>query len=59
MKIVRDRKANKLWLSIENYVERVVKRFNMKNAKLKLILMIRIIYVKHCLHTLFENHFKN
>jgi hypothetical protein len=33
MKIVRDRKARKLFLSQEEYVERVIKRFNMENAK--------------------------
>ncbi|CAH9131081.1 unnamed protein product [Cuscuta epithymum] len=33
MKIVRDRKARKLFLSQEEYVERVIKRFNMDNAK--------------------------
>ena len=33
MKIVRDRKARKLFLSQEEYVERVVKRFNMEKAK--------------------------
>lgn len=34
MKITHDRKANKLWLSLERYVERVLERFNMKDAKL-------------------------
>ena len=33
MQITRDRKANKLWLSQEKYVEPVLKRFNMKDAK--------------------------
>ncbi|KAL4582349.1 hypothetical protein LXL04_006896 [Taraxacum kok-saghyz] len=33
MKITRDRKARKLFLSQEEYVERVIKRFNMENAK--------------------------
>ncbi|WOH01606.1 hypothetical protein DCAR_0520990 [Daucus carota subsp. sativus] len=33
MKIIRDRKARKLFLSQKEYVERVIKRFNMKNAK--------------------------
>ena len=33
MKIVCDKKAKKLWLSQENYVEWVIKQFNMKNAK--------------------------
>ena len=33
MKIVRDRKAKKLWLSQERYVEQVIKRFNMESAK--------------------------
>lgn len=33
MQIRRDRKARKLWLSQEKYVERVLERFNMKNAK--------------------------
>ena len=33
MDIIRDRKAGKLWLSQERYIERVLERFNMKNAK--------------------------
>ena len=33
MKIIRDRKSRKLFLSQEEYVERVIKRFNMENAK--------------------------
>ncbi|CAL5435892.1 unnamed protein product [Camellia sinensis] len=33
MNIVRDRKAKKLWLSQEKYVERVIEKFNMKDAK--------------------------
>ena len=33
MRITRDRKAKKLWLSQEKYVERVLERFNMKYAK--------------------------
>lgn len=33
MQILRDRKAKKLWLSQEKYVERVLERFNMKSAK--------------------------
>jgi hypothetical protein len=33
MQILRDRKAKKLWLSQEKYVEQVLKRFNMKHAK--------------------------
>ena len=33
MKIVRDRKAKKIWLSQEKYVERVLERFNMRDAK--------------------------
>lgn len=33
MEIARDRKAGKLWLSQEKYIERVLERFNMKNAK--------------------------
>ena len=33
MQILRDRKAKKLWLSQEKYVERVLKRFNMKHVK--------------------------
>ena len=33
MRITRDRKAKKLWLSQEKYVERVLERFNMKDAK--------------------------
>ena len=34
MQILCDRKAKKLWLSQEKYVERVLERFNMKYAKL-------------------------
>lgn len=33
MKISRDRKVGKLWLSSEAYVERVLERFNMGKAK--------------------------
>ena len=33
MKIVRDRKAKKIWLSHEKYVERVIERFNVKDDK--------------------------
>ena len=33
MKIERDRKARRLWLSQEAYVEKVLERFGMKNAK--------------------------
>jgi len=33
MRIIRDRKKNKLWLSQEKYIEKVLKRFNMKDAK--------------------------
>ncbi|WCJ24324.1 Retrovirus-related Pol polyprotein from transposon TNT 1-94 [Euphorbia peplus] len=33
MIIVRDRNTKKLWLSQEKYVERVLERFNMVNAK--------------------------
>ena len=33
MQILRDRKAKKLWLSQEKYIERVLERFNMKHAK--------------------------
>ncbi|KAL9273201.1 Retrovirus-related Pol polyprotein from transposon TNT 1-94-like protein, partial [Drosera capensis] len=33
MQITRDRKAKRLWLSQEKYVERVLERFNMKGAK--------------------------
>lgn len=33
MHIFRDQKAKKLWLSQEKYVERVLERFNMHNAK--------------------------
>ena len=33
MKILRDRKAKKLWISQEKYIERVLERFNMKHAK--------------------------
>ncbi|XP_037492286.1 uncharacterized protein LOC119369668 [Jatropha curcas] len=34
MKISRDRKKRKLWLSQEKYIEKVLSRFNMSNAKL-------------------------
>ena len=33
MRISRDRRQKKLWLSQEVYVEKAVKRFNMDNAK--------------------------
>ena len=33
MKIVRDRKNGKLRLSQQKYIEKVLKRFNMKNLK--------------------------
>jgi hypothetical protein len=33
MQIVRDRKARKLWMSQQGYVDRVLERFNMKDAK--------------------------
>ena len=33
MKISRDRKNNKLWLSQESYIEKVLERFNMSKAK--------------------------
>uniref|UniRef100_A0A2N9HLM6 Integrase catalytic domain-containing protein n=1 Tax=Fagus sylvatica TaxID=28930 RepID=A0A2N9HLM6_FAGSY len=33
MQILRDKKAKKLWLSQEKYVERILERFNMKHAK--------------------------
>ena len=33
MEILRDRKARKLWLSQERYIERMLERFNMKNSK--------------------------
>lgn len=33
MKILRDRKAKKLWLSQEKYIEKVLQRFNMDKAK--------------------------
>ena len=33
MQILRDKKAKKLWLSQEKYIERVLERFNMKHAK--------------------------
>ena len=32
MGILRDRKADKLWLSQERYIERMLGRFNMKNS---------------------------
>lgn len=34
MKIVRDRKNERLWLSQERYIEKVLERFNMSKAKL-------------------------
>ena len=33
MEILRNRKADKLWLSQERYIERMLERFNMKNSK--------------------------
>ena len=33
MEILRDRKAEKLWLSQKRYIERMLERFNMKNSK--------------------------
>ena len=33
MEILRDRKAGKLWLSQERYIEWMLERFNMKNSK--------------------------
>lgn len=33
MQILRDRKAKRIWLSQQQYVERVLERFNMKDAK--------------------------
>ena len=33
MQITRDWKQGKLWLSQEQYVEKILKRFNMENAK--------------------------
>ena len=33
MEIMRDRKAGKLWLSQERYIERMLERFNIKNLK--------------------------
>jgi hypothetical protein len=33
MQIIHDRKAKKVWVSQEKYVERVLERINMKNAK--------------------------
>ena len=33
MEILRDRKASKLWLSQERYIERMLEMFNMKNSK--------------------------
>ena len=33
MKISRDRKNRKLWLSQESYIEKVLERFNMSEAK--------------------------
>ena len=34
MKILLDRKAGKLWLSHERYIERMLEGFNTKNSKL-------------------------
>ena len=33
MKISRDRKNRKLWLSQESYIDKVLERFNMSKAK--------------------------
>ena len=33
MKILRDRKKRKIWLSHETYIENVLERFNMSKAK--------------------------
>ena len=33
MGILQDRKANKLWLSQERYIELMLERFNMNNSK--------------------------
>lgn len=33
IRIMRDRNKKKLWLSQEHYVERVLQRFQMENAK--------------------------
>ena len=33
IEILRDRKASKLWLSQERYIEWMLERFNMKNSK--------------------------
>ncbi|GKV30830.1 hypothetical protein SLEP1_g39605 [Rubroshorea leprosula] len=33
MKVFRDRKDMKIWLNQKNYIERVLQRFNMQNAK--------------------------
>lgn len=33
MEIIRDRQSCRLWLSQERYIERILERFNMKNAK--------------------------
>ena len=37
MKIVRDRKAKKIWLSQEKYVEWVLEKFNMRDAKCNIL----------------------
>ena len=34
MEILRERKARKLWLSQERYIERMLENFNIKNSKL-------------------------
>lgn len=33
MRIIRDRKKRKIWLSMEKYIEKVLDRFNMKDTK--------------------------
>ena len=33
MEILQDKKASKMWLSQERYIERMLERFNMKNSK--------------------------
>ena len=42
MQILRDRKAKKLWLSQEKYIERVLERFNMKHANQSVHLLVLI-----------------
>ena len=40
MKISRDRRNRKLWLSQESYIEKVLERFNMSKAKTVCYLLV-------------------